>query len=110
MKRILYIAAAAFIFGLLSAYISIQIFNQIDVNSERPNNQWYDVFMVTLAPAGFIHGEIFGPNDLLTGPTGDKFDNENIIPTMLLNGAGWMVIVLFFTFPILCLRACWRKS
>jgi hypothetical protein len=108
MKRTLLIATAAFAFGLASAYISIQIFNNIHVDSERPNVHWYDAFIITLSPAGLINRALYGPAEMLSEYE-DGFVDQDVIPAMLLNGLGWMMIALIFWFPILCLCFWWRK-
>ena len=106
MKLTLLIAGAAFIFGLSSAYASIQIFDNIHVDSEKPNSHWYDSFIFTLSPAGLINKALYGPAESLSTYE-DGFDNQDVIPVMLRNGLGWMVIILSLWLPILCLRI-WR--
>ena len=99
MKRALLIATAAFTFGLASAYISIQIFNNMHVDSDRPSDHWYDSFIFTLIPAGLISKELYGPAESLSTYE-DCFDDRDVMPVMLLNGLGWMVIILIFSFLI----------
>ncbi|HEV3272432.1 MAG TPA: hypothetical protein VGZ93_09650 [Candidatus Methylacidiphilales bacterium] len=109
MKRIFLIAAVAFIFGLASAYISIQIFNYMGVDSDNPKHPWCEFFIITLSPAGIIHKTIYGDGDLTGGYEGE-IQGEPVIEDILANGLGWMLIVLSFTFLILGLRMWWHKS
>ncbi len=102
-------AAAAFTFGLLSAYISIQIFNSIHVDSEKPNQHCYDSFIFTLNPEGWLNEELHGPAEELC-ENEDHFDDQDVVPIMLMNGLGWMAIILVFSFPIVSLRTSWRRS
>jgi hypothetical protein len=102
MKKIIFLVVLAFGFGLLSAYLSVQIFNSIDVDNEHPKNHWYDFFIVTVYPAELLNHVVKLD---LSNEYEETIDRDNVIPIMLLNGAAWVLIAVTFLLFIWSLKS-----
>ena len=98
MKRLLLIAIVGVIFGAVTAYFGAQIFNSIGVDSERPQNHWYDGFMLLMSPGAFLDHKVF-PNAVGFGPYEDVIEGGGLRDAMLFNALGLM----FITAVIACL-------
>ena len=105
MRRALIIAIVGFVFGVASAYLSVQIFNKMHVDSDHPKDHWYDPFIFTLAPG----------NILQSAAEGQKFQGfastyeDVILPyemhdAMFFDGIAWMLIALVLSYSFLGIK------
>ena len=100
MKRLLLILIAAAIFGAVSAYVSAQIFNSIHVDSERPQDHWFDSFMILLTPGGIIDHLIYGNASGFNLPYEDSIEGDSLNEAVVFNALGWMLIFAVLTYLI----------
>jgi hypothetical protein len=96
VKRFLLVVLAATIFGGISGYLSVEIFNGIHVDSDRPHVHWYDSFMVSLAPGGMIDRLMYG-NSAGFNLYEDWIDGDGLKDAVVFNALGWMIIAVVIT-------------
>jgi len=108
MKRYFLLAFAGLVFGLISGCVSMEIYHHdeamFDGMSDPDAGHWYDWILFSSAPGLVLNRQVFNPPD---GYSGDVWDNR--IHIIFLNGLGWMLIVVIFSFLALRIRNLWIK-